>query len=403
MALVRIPPIVQPGPPLTRRELERFSRHVLLPQVGELGQRRLRNARVCVIGAGGLGAPVLQYLAAAGVGTIGVVDHDEVDATNLQRQVIHTEADVGTSKTSSARAAVRALNSAVEVVVHELRLTPGTVDEVLAGYDVVVDGTDNFPTRYLVADACERLGLPHVWGSIFRFDAQVTVFWADPPPHSGAPRVGLRDLFPQPPAPGTVPSCAEGGVLGPMCGQVGSLMATEVVKLVTGVGHPLLGRVAVLDALSSRWHEVPLAGTGEQPPRPADDGARDAPRPAHLAPRSAAPELGVVTPEELAARLDARDAGEADFVLLDVREPAERLAFAIPGSVLTPPVHVVDGSALEGLDPQVPVVVYCHSGARSAQAGQIMLARGFVEVDNLDGGIVAWLRSPAARDRVETG
>src|SRR5690554_5400890 len=261
MALVRIPPIVQPGPPLTRLELERFSRHVLLPQVGELGQRRLRNARVCVVGAGGLGAPVLQYLAAAGVSTIGVVDHDEVDATNLQRQVIHTEADVGTSKTSSARAAVRALNSAVEVVVHELRLTPGTVDEVLAGYDVVVD-------------ACERLGLPHVWGSIFRFDAQVTVFWADPPPHSGAPRVGLRDLFPQPPAPGTVPSCAEGKMLGPMCGQVGSLMATEVVKLVTGAGHPLLGRVAVLDALSSRWHEVPLAGTGEQPPRPADDGAQ---------------------------------------------------------------------------------------------------------------------------------
>lgn len=393
MELVRIPPLVAPGPPLTASELERYSRHVLLPAVGELGQRRLRNARVGVVGAGGLGAPVLQYLAAAGVGRLGIIDFDEVEVSNLQRQVIHTTADLGRPKVESARDAVHARNPDVDVVVHDVRLTPENVDDVLGRYDVVVDGTDNFPTRYLVADSCERLGLPQVWGSIFRFDSQVTVFWADPPPHSGAPRVGLRDLFPHPPPEGSVPSCAEGGVLGPMCGQVGSLMATEVVKLVTGAGHPLLGRVAVLDALASRWHEVPLAATASQPRRPAagpaDDRARE---PDVVGP---APRLGRTTAEELAARLAERAAGRDDFVLLDVREPAERDAMAIPGSTLTPPARVLDGSALAGLDPERPVVVYCHSGGRSRQAGEVMLARGFRQVDNLEGGILAWLRSAA--------
>ena len=389
--LLRVPPLVAPGPPLTPHELERYSRHVLLPQIGELGQRRLRNARVCVIGAGGLGAPVLQYLAAAGVGRLGIVDFDEVDVTNLQRQVIHGEADVGRAKVASAREAVLARNSDVDVVVHAVRLTAENVDDVLGRYDVVVDGTDNFPTRYLVADACERLGLPHVWGSIFRFDSQVTVFWADPPAGSGAPRVGLRDLFPHPPPDGSVPSCAEGGVLGPMCGQVGSLMATEVVKLVTGAGHPLLGRVAVLDALASRWHEVPLAATTGQPDRPAPH-ADDAREPAPVA--APAARVGVTDPEGLAARLAERAAGRDDFVLLDVREPAEREAVAIPGSILAPPRHILDGSALADLDPGRPVIVYCRSGARSQQAGEVMLARGFAEVDNLAGGIMAWLRSP---------
>lgn len=394
MALVRIPPLVAPGPPLTPGELERYSRHVLLPQIGELGQRRLRNARVGVVGAGGLGAPVLQYLAAAGVGRLGIIDFDEVDVSNLQRQVIHTSADVGRPKVESARDAVRARNPEVDVVVHAVRLTPENVDAMLGRYDVVVDGTDNFPTRYLVADSCERLGLPHVWGSIFRLDSQVTVFWADPPAHSGAPRIGLRDLFPHPPPDGSVPSCAEGGVLGPICGQVGSLMATEVVKLVTGAGHPLLGRVAVLDALASRWHEVPLGATPGQPRRPeartSPDHARETDRAMPQA------HVGLLTAEELAARLTERAAGRDDFVLLDVREPAERQAVAIPGSTLTPPARILDGSALAGLDPQRPVVVYCHSGARSYQAAEIMLARGFRQVDNLDGGIIAWLRSAAS-------
>lgn len=400
---VSVPPLVEPGTPLTPTELVRYSRHVLLPQIGEQGQRRLRNARVCVVGAGGLGAPVLQYLAAAGVGRIGIVDFDEVDETNLQRQVIHRQADVGRPKVDSAREAVLERNPDVDVVVHAVRLEQDNVDAVLGGYDLVVDGTDNFPTRYLVADTCARLGLPHVWGSIFRFDAQVTVFWAAPPAGSEAPAVGLRDLFPVPPAPGTVPSCAEGGVLGPMCGQVGSLMATEVIKLVTGAGSPLIGRVAVLDALASRWHEVPLAGTAAQPVRRGSDGEQPGSSPqtavsdgehrANDIPQEAAV-VGAVHPAELAARLDARAAGEDDFVLLDVREPHEHAAMSIAGAILTPLASVLDGSGLVDLDPRRAVVVYCHSGARSQRAGEAMLARGFARVDNLDGGIVAWLRSP---------
>ena len=399
IAPVSVPPLVAPGPPLGPEELVRFARHVLLPQIGEIGQRRLRKARVCVIGAGGLGAPVLQYLAAAGVGRLGIVDFDVVDESNLQRQVVHTEADVGRPKVESAREAVLALRSSTDVVVHELALDASNVEKVLSGYDLVVDGTDNFPTRYLVADACERLGLPHVWGSIFRFDAQVTVFWAAPPPGVGVPAVGLRDLFPTPPAPGTVPSCAEGGVLGTMCGQVGSLMATEVVKLVTGAGSPLLGRVAVLDALASRWLVGPLAGTAAQPSRPESSGevsgagVARAPGVEHVT-------VGTVSAAELARRLDSRAEGQDDFVLLDVREPHEHAAMSIPGAFLTPLESVLDGSALVDLDPRRAVVVHCHSGARSQRAGEALVDRGFVQVDNLEGGIVAWLRSPeGARHR----
>uniref|UniRef100_UPI00202881E2 ThiF family adenylyltransferase n=1 Tax=Actinotalea sp. C106 TaxID=2908644 RepID=UPI00202881E2 len=258
-------PLVEPGPALTAEQLARWSRHLLLPELGELGQRRLRNARVCVIGAGGLGAPVLLYLAAAGVGCLGVVDADEVALSNLQRQVLHRTQDVGRAKVDSARAAIGDLDPGVDVQVHQVRLTEANVDEVLTGYDLVVDGTDNFPTRYLVNDACVRLGLPEVWGSVLRFDAQVSVFWGAPPAGAGAAPVQLRDLFPAPPPEGSVPSCAEAGVLGALCGQVGSLMATEAVKLVTGVGETLLGRVLVLDALSSRWSEIPLVGGGAPP------------------------------------------------------------------------------------------------------------------------------------------
>lgn len=414
MALASVPPLVEPGPPLSAAELERFSRHVLLPQVGELGQRRLRNARVCVLGAGGLGAPVLQYLAAAGVGQLGIVDDDVVDRSNLQRQVIHVEADVGRPKVDSARDAVLARSPEAVVVVHHERLEAHNAEEILGGYDLVVDGTDNFPTRYLVADSCERLGLPYVWGSIFRFDAQVSVFWADPPANLDVPAVGLRDLFPEAPAPGTVPSCAEGGVLGPLCGQVGSLMATEVIKLVTGVGHPLLGRVAVLDALTSRWLEVPLARASAQPSPGEDRETSDqpaAPLPAPSAPGAkaswgqsphAAPSVGRITAPELALRLEARRGGTEDFVLLDVREPYEYAAAAIPGSVLVPLGSVLDGSGLRGVDPRRPVVVLCHAGVRSMRAGEVMLARGFERVDNLEGGIVAWLSTPEGAACVES-
>lgn len=369
-----IPPLVGPGPPLTAAERARYARHLLLPEIGELGQRRLRAARVAVVGAGGLGAPVLAYLAAAGVGRLGIIDDDVVDVTNLQRQVIHGHADVGRPKVASAAESVRAIDPGVEVVEHGLRLDEATVD-LLADYDVVVDGADNFPTRYLVADACARLGLPEVWGSVLRFDAQVSVFWASPPAGSGVAGVQLRDVFPQPPPDGEVPSCAVAGVLGALCGQVGSLMATEVVKLVTGAGRPLLGRIAVLDALGGTWREVPL--------RPSGPVGAPAPAVSAVARDPADASAPVVGPRELAALLSA-DA----VTLLDVREPAERAIVTIPGPQLAIPVGDLAARADE-----VPrgrrVVVYCRSGARSARAARFLASLGY-DAANLTGGVLAW-------------
>ncbi|WP_019135697.1 molybdopterin-synthase adenylyltransferase MoeB, partial [Cellulomonas massiliensis] len=348
-----LPPLVAPGPPLTPEQLARAARHLLLPGIGVDGQRRLRAARVCVVGAGGLGAPVLQYLAAAGVGTIGVVDDDVVDTSNLQRQVVHGVADVGRPKVDSARDALAALDPSVEVVAHRVRLTDETVDGVLGGYDLVVDGSDNFPTRYLVDDACARLGLPLVWGSVLRFDAQVSVFWAAPP--GGVPGTRLRDVFPEPPDPATVESCDQAGVLGALCGQVGSLMATEAVKLVTGLGEPLLGRLLVLDALRARWREVPLRPTS---PRADATPARDEAAEQRSVP--ATPSEPTVSVGALAAALD--DGG----VLVDVREPHELAAGAIPGARLVPLRTVLDGSAVAGLPRDRPLYVTCQSGVRSA-------------------------------------
>lgn len=406
---MRVPPVVEPGPPLSRDEVLRYSRHLLLPGLGEQGQRRLRNARVCVVGAGGLGAPVLLYLAAAGVGRLGIVDHDDVELSNLQRQVVHGRADVGRPKVESARDAVQALDAGTEVVTHHLRLAPDTVDEVLGGYDLVIDGTDNFPTRYLVNDACVRLGLPEVWGSIFRFDAQVSVFWGRPP--AGVAPVQLRDLFPFPPPPGSVPSCAEGGVLGALCGQVGSLMATEAVKLLTGVGESLLGRVMVLDALAARWTEVPLVGSVDGASAPSGDaglpGADDV-RPADawdvtttaacavpgdgrgMAGAGEAGGVPALTATELAARLAARDRAEDAFVLVDVREPAERGIVTVPGAVSVPLGRVLDGSALADLPQDVPLVLHCRSGVRSEQAARTLRAAGY-DVSHLAGGVLAWV------------
>ncbi|WP_028051160.1 ThiF family adenylyltransferase [Cellulomonas sp. URHD0024] len=363
-----LPPVVSPGPPLTREQLARGSRHLLLAEIGVDGQRRLRNARVCVVGAGGLGAPVLQYLAAAGVGTIGIVDDDVVDVSNLQRQVIHGTGDVGRAKVDSAADAIHDLDPDIVVIQHDERLTSANVDAILKSYDVVVDGTDNFPTRYLVNDACVRLGLPEVWGSVLRFDAQTTVFW-------GRHGAQLRDLFPEPPRPDEVPSCAEAGVLGALCGQVGSVMATEVVKLVTGTGESLLGRVLVIDALRGRWSEVPLVGNAR----------REAPRKESRM----SDEVPVTTAPELVARLAAREAGTDDFLLIDVREPQEFEAGAIPGAVLIPLGSVLDGSALDGLPRDREIVVQCQVGGRSLTAARVLRGLGY-DASNLDGGILAW-------------
>ncbi|WP_028045960.1 ThiF family adenylyltransferase [Cellulomonas sp. URHE0023] len=362
-----LPPLVSPGLPLTREQLARGSRHLLLVEIGVDGQRRLRNARVCVIGAGGLGAPVLQYLAAAGVGTIGIVDDDTVDVSNLQRQVIHGTADVGRAKVDSAADSIAALDPDIRVIAHRERLTDGNVDAIFSGYDVVVDGTDNFPTRYLINDACVRLGLPEVWGSVLRFDAQTTVFW-------GRAGVQLRDLFPHPPAGDEVPSCAEAGVLGALCGQVGSVMATEVVKLVTGSGESLLGRVLVIDALRGRWSEIPLVGNGRTVVPREEIRMSDVP---------------VTTAPELVARLAARDAGTDEFLLIDVREPEEFEAGAIPGAVLVPLGSVLDGSALDALPRDQEIVVQCQVGGRSLTAARVLRGLGY-DASNLDGGILAW-------------
>ncbi len=403
-----LPPLCDPGPPLDRDQVLRYSRHLLLEQFGELGQRRLRAARVLVMGAGGLGSPILHYLAAAGIGHVGIVDDDVVETTNLQRQVLHTTADVGRPKTTSAAEHVRALNPEVEVTEHHLRMDATNAREIIGSYDIVLDGTDNFPTRYLVADVCADLGVPLVWGSILRFDSQVAVFWSRPPqPEEGPayPAVTLRDLFPSPPPPGATPSCGQAGVLGAMCGQVGSLMAAEAVKLITGVGEPLLGRVAVLDVLAARWSELPL--------RPRPDPAPPATRAelgydplgvpvttnaaAVLAaePAPAAPDQGPhLSATALAERLAARERGEDDFVLLDVREPTERAIVQIPGArnvalerLIADPLAAVE----VGAEPGTPVVVHCLSGGRSAQAQQILRDAGYTDVTNLDGGVRAWV------------
>lgn len=394
-------PLVDPGPPLGPAEALRFSRHTVLPHLGEAGQRRLRNARICVVGAGGLGSPALLYLAAAGVGTLGIVDRDEVDLSNLQRQVIHTLDDVGRRKVASARAAVLALDPSIAVRSHDGALTAANAIEVLRGYDLVLDGTDNFPTRYLVNDACAALGLPLVWGSVLGFDAQVSVFWSAPPEGGGIPAVDLRDIFPDPPDPNDVPSCSEAGVVGALCGQVGSLMATEAIKLVTGVGEPLLGRVLAFDALRARWREVPLR---RAPGRRLDSPPTAAPlalavdQPPCPAPALPPEDSSSVTAAELAAWLGAGDG----VSVIDVREPHEHAAGAIPGSTLVPLSSLRAGTGAAGIPASGPLVLYCAVGARSAEALRILREAGRADAAHLAGGIQAWLAHAARAEAAQS-
>lgn len=384
-AIDRLPPLVDPGPPLSTSELERYSRHILMPQMGHEGQRRLRNARVLVIGAGGLGSPALMYLAAAGVGTLGIIDDDSVELSNLQRQVIHGVSDIGRTKLESARASIAEINPDVEVVLHPVRLDSGNALELFADYDVILDGADNFSTRYLVNDAAAILGKPYVWGSILRFDGQVSVFWDKHGPN-------YRDLYPEPPGPGSVPSCAEGGVFGMLCASIGAMMVTEAVKLITGVGETLLGRLLVFDALTSRWREMSITKDPEADQitelinyelfcgltaSEAEGGA----------------DIAMISVNRLIERLGRRESGEEDFVLLDVREPVEFEIARIEGSVLVPLAGIKDGSSLAGIPRGVPLVVHCKSGVRSGQALVALAAAGYTNVVHLDGGIDAWLKA----------
>ncbi|WP_425860480.1 molybdopterin-synthase adenylyltransferase MoeB [Arthrobacter sp. TWP1-1] len=379
-----LPPLVEPGPPLAREELERYSRHALIPEIGLEGQRRLRNARVLVIGAGGLGSPALLYLAAAGVGTLGIVDDDTVELSNLQRQVIHGVGDIGRTKLESARDSILELNPGVNVVLHPLRLDSSNALEIFADYDVILDGADNFATRYLVNDAAALQGKPYVWGSILRFDGQVSVFWDKFGPN-------YRDLYPEPPAPGTVPSCAEGGVFGMLCASIGAMMVTEAVKLITGIGTTLLGRLLIFDALSARWREIRIAKDPEAPPitELVDYEIFCGFTPA----ASVKDDDDLISAEQLAVRLASRERGEDNFVLVDVREPVEFEIARIPGSVLIPLAGIRDGSALGQVPRGVPLILHCKAGTRSAQALASLVAEGYDDVVHLEGGIDAWAKA----------
>ena len=377
--------------PLAPAELARYARQITLPQIGMSGQRRLKNARVLVIGAGGLGSPALLYLAAAGVGTVGVVDDDRVEESNLHRQVIHGVGDIGQEKVDSARAAIAEVNPHVVVQTHPVRLTAANALDILGGYDLVLDGADNFPTRYLVSDACEILGIPCVWGALLTFHGQVSVFWATPPP--GVPPVTYRDIFPDPPAAGSVPSCAEGGVLGALCATIGSVMVNEAVKLITGAGRSLLGRLALYDALEVSWRELPVSADPTRTPVtelvdtavvcavPSATGGTDA----SGSTDSAAVEISA---RDLAALL----ATGADVHVLDVRETFEREIVAIDGSIHVPMAELLADGGLAAVPTDRPVVVHCKMGGRSQAVVDAARSAGLGNVRNLTGGVLAWVR-----------
>ena len=387
-----IEPLVEPAAELTVDEVRRYSRHLIIPDVGMTGQKRLKNAKVLVIGAGGLGSPALLYLAAAGVGTLGIAEFDEVDESNLQRQIIHTQSDIGKPKALSAKESIAEANPHVNVVLHEERLDNDNVFDVFEGYDLIIDGTDNFATRYMVNDAAYFLGIPYVWGSIYRFDGQASVF--APKQVEGAPC--YRCLYPEPPPPGMVPSCAEGGVLGVLCASIGSIQVNEAIKMITGAGDPAIGSLVIYDALELSWRKLKVrkdpncALCGENPTVTGlidydtfcgaiSDEAADA---------AAGSTISVT---QLESMLKEREEGSRDFVLVDVREPNEHEINQIPGSVLIPKGEFLNGNALEQLSQDKPVVLHCKSGVRSAEALAVLKGAGFADAVHVGGGVVAWV------------
>ncbi len=378
-------------PELSGDEIKRYSRHLIMPEVGVEGQRKLKAAKVLCIGAGGLGSPAAMYLAAAGVGTIGIVDFDVVDFSNLQRQLLHGTPDVGRPKLDSAKDRLNALNPNVQIETYDAALSSENAMRLFEPYDVILDGTDNFPTRYLVNDACVLSGKPNAYGSIFRFEGQASVFGTKDGPC-------YRCLYPEPPPPGLVPSCAEGGVFGVLPGIIGVIQATETIKLILGVGEPLIGRFLIYDALRMRFRELklrkdadcPVCGThptvtklidyeqfcGVAPHQVAEAAAKTA---------AAGVGAGALTSSELKAQLDRG----ANVVIVDVREPQEYQINRIPGSILVPlgdlPKRYVE------LDPNAAIVTQCKSGMRSAKAQEFLLSKGFTNVRNLTGGILGWI------------
>ena len=380
-----LPALVEPAESLSVDEVRRYSRHLIIPDVAMAGQKRLKNAKVLCVGAGGLGSPALMYLAAAGVGTLGIVEFDVVDESNLQRQIIHGQSDVGRSKALSARDSVREINPFVTVNLHEVRLDSSNAMDLFAQYDLIVDGTDNFATRYLVNDACVLLHKPYVWGSIYRFDGQASVFWADQGPC-------YRCLYPEPPPPGMVPSCAEGGVLGVLCASIGSIQVNEAIKLITGIGRPLVGSLMVYDALETEYRKITV---------------RKDPNCAVCGEHPTVTELidyeefcGVVSEEAQQAAIgstitasELRDLIDADkpIFLVDVREPAEWEIVRIPGATLVPKDEILRGDALAMLPQDKQIVMYCKSGVRSAETLAAVKAAGFRDAVHVQGGVTAWV------------
>jgi len=408
---VSFPALVEPAAELSVDEVRRYSRHLIIPDVGMTGQKRLKNAKVLVIGAGGLGSPALMYLAAAGVGTIGIAEFDEVDESNLQRQIIHGQSDVGRPKADSARDSVKEINPLVNVVVHSERLDNDNVLQVFEGYDLIIDGTDNFATRYMVNDAAYFLKIPYVWGSIYRFDGQASVFWPTVNEFGAASSTSASDalstssvsdapcyrcLYPEPPPPGMVPSCAEGGVLGVLCASIGSIQVNEAIKLLTGIGDPLVGKLMIYDALEMEYRKLRVrkdpncALCGDNPTVTGlidyetfcgaiSDEAADA---------AAGSTISVTQLEHM---LKQRENGERDFVLVDVREPNEYEINKVAGSVLIPKNDFLNGSALEQLPADKQIIMYCKTGVRSAETLAIVKGAGYADAVHVAGGVAAWV------------
>ena len=384
---IKPPALVSPGPALTVDEVRRYSRHLIIPDVAMAGQQRLMNAKVLCVGAGGLGSPALMYLAAAGVGTIGIVEFDTVDESNLQRQIIHGQSDIGKSKAQSAKAKISEINPYVQVFTHEVRLDNSNVKEIFSQYDIIVDGTDNFATRYLVNDACVLLKKPYVWGSIYRFDGQASVFWAEYGPC-------YRCLYPEPPPPGMVPSCAEGGVLGILCATNGSIQTTEAIKVITGIGEPMIGSLMIYDALEMSFRKIRVR---KDPNCPL---CGDNPTQTELLPDydafcgvlSDAAEVAVkdstISVTELASKIGTNE----EFYLVDVREPSEFEIVRIPGSHLIPKQGFLDGSVLATLPQNKPIILHCKSGVRSAECLAILKSAGFADASHVAGGVIAWAK-----------
>ncbi|SEO22396.1 adenylyltransferase and sulfurtransferase [Nitrosospira multiformis] len=382
---MELSPLVQPSEELSKEEISRYSRHLLIPDVGLEGQRRLKNSKVLVIGAGGLGSPTLLYLAAAGVGTLGIIDFDIVDESNLQRQVIHRQQDIGRPKCRSAQDSVKALNPYIQVQIHDERLETTNAIDIISGYDLVIDGTDNFSTRYLVNDACVLARKPYVWGSIFRFEGQASVFWEDAP---GGRGLNYRDLYPEPPPPEMAPSCAEGGVLGILCASIGAMMATEAIKLITGLGETLLGRLAVYDALEMTFRFIPIRRAPVRTPitklidyqefcglkRPAGDAGKS--------------DVSTITAMELK---EMREKG-VSMQLIDVRGIQEWNIVHIEGANHIPKDEMMSEEVLSRLNKEDLIVLQCKMGVRSRNVLMEMRKRGFTNVKSLEGGILAWIR-----------